>query len=80
MRRALALRRGPAPEWTADDRANLDAFLKTPAGRRFYDTLALLAVTAALRGTEERPFDAGVTAGMGRMVREIDEMREGGEG
>jgi hypothetical protein len=36
---------------------------------------ALLAVTAALRGVEERPFDAGVTAGMGRVVREIDGMR-----
>jgi hypothetical protein len=29
---------------------------------------------------EERPFDAGVTAGMGRMVREIDGMRAGEEG
>jgi hypothetical protein len=48
-------------------------------GGRFYDALALLAVTAALRGVEERPFDAGVTAGMGRVVREIDGLR-GGEG
>jgi hypothetical protein len=36
-------------------------------------------VTAALRGVEERPFEAGVTAGMGRVVREIDEMRGGEE-
>jgi hypothetical protein len=31
---------------------------------RFYDALALLAVTAVLHGVEERPFEAGVTAGM----------------
>ncbi len=58
----------------------LDAFLRTPTGGRFYDALALLAVTAALRGVEERPFEAGVTAGMGRVVREIDGMRAGEEG
>jgi hypothetical protein len=58
-----------------DYRITLDAFLRTPTGGRFYDALALLAVTAALRGVEERPFDAGVTAGMGRVVREIDGMR-----
>jgi hypothetical protein len=32
-------------------------------------------VTAALRGVDERPFDARVTVGMGRVVREIDGMR-----
>jgi len=80
LARALVLRRAPAPEWSPDDRITLDAFLRTPTGGRFYDALALLAVTAALRGVEERPFDAGVTAGMGRMVREIDGMRAGEEG
>ena len=39
-----------------------------------------VAVAAALRGLEERPFEAGVTAGMGRMVREIDGMRECADG
>jgi hypothetical protein len=78
--RALVLRRAPAPDWSPGDRMTLDAFLRTPTGGRFYDALALLAVTAALRGVEERPFDAGVTAGMGRMVREIDGMRAGEEG
>jgi hypothetical protein len=34
----------------------------------------------ALRGVEERPFEAGVTAGMGRVVREIDGMRGDEEG
>jgi hypothetical protein len=80
LARALVLRRAPASEWSPDDRITLDAFLRTPTGGRFYDALALLAVTAALRGVEERPFDAGVTAGMGRMVREIDGMRAGEEG
>jgi len=74
VKRALALRRAPGPGWTDDDRINLDVFLRTPTGRRFYDALTLLAVSAALRGVEERPFEAGVTAGMGRMVREIDSM------
>jgi hypothetical protein len=69
LARALALRRAPAHEWSPDGRITLDAFLRTPTGGRFYDALALLAVTAALRGVEERPFDAGVTAGMGRVVR-----------
>jgi hypothetical protein len=78
--RALVLRRAPAPEWSPDDRITLDAFLRTPTGGRFYDALALLAVTAALRGVEERPFEAGVTAGMGRVVREIDGMRGGKRG
>jgi hypothetical protein len=59
---------------------NLDAFLRTPTSRRFYDSLALLAVTAALRGVEERPFEAGGTAGMGRVVRELDGIRAGGRG
>ncbi len=58
LARALALRRAPASEWSPDDRITLDAFLRTPTGGRFYDALALLAVTAALRGVEERPFDA----------------------
>jgi hypothetical protein len=78
--RALILRRAPAHEWSPDDRITLDAFLRTPTGGRFYDALALLAVTAALRGVEERPFEAGVTAGMGRVVREIDGMRGGRRG
>ena len=56
LARALVLRRAPASEWSPDDRITLDAFLRTPTGRRFYDSLALLAVTAALRGVEERPF------------------------
>ena len=80
LARALVLRRPPAHEWSPDDRITLDAFLRTPTGGRFYDALALLAVTAALRGVEERPFEAGVTAGMGRVVREIDGMRGGEEG
>jgi hypothetical protein len=80
LARALALRRAPASDWSPDDRITLDAFLQTPTGGRFYDALALLAGTAALRGVEERPFDAGVTAGMGRVVREIDGMRAGEEG
>ena len=75
LARALVLRRAPASDWSPDDRITLDAFLQTPTGGRFYDALALLAVTAALRGVEERPFDAGVTAGMGGVVREIDGMR-----
>ena len=58
LARALVLRRAPASEWSPDDRITLDAFLRTPTGGRFYDALALLAVTAALRGVEERPFDA----------------------
>ena len=78
--RALVLRRAPASEWSPDDRITLDAFLRTPTGGRFYDALALLAVTAALRGVEERPFEAGVTAGMGRVVREIDGIRGWEEG
>jgi hypothetical protein len=77
LARALVLRRAPAHEWSPDDRITLDAFLRTPTGGRFYDALALLAVTAALRGVEERPFEAEVTAGMGRVVREIDAMRGG---
>jgi hypothetical protein len=78
LARALVLRRAPAHEWSPDDRMTLDAFLRTPTGCRFYDALALLVVPAALRGVEERPFDAGVTAGMGWVVREIDGMRGGG--
>jgi hypothetical protein len=80
LARVLVLRRAPAHEWSPDDRITLDAFLRTPTGRRFYDALALLAVTAALRVVEERPFEAGVTAGMGRVVREIEGMRAGGRG
>jgi hypothetical protein len=77
LARALVLRRAPAHEWSPDDRITLDAFLRTPTGGRFYDALALLAVTAALRVVEERPFEAGGTAGMGRVVREIDGMGGG---
>ena len=67
-------------EWTETDKENFERFLKTPSGAKLLLTLHALVTDRALTVQECSSHDYGVTAGMSRLLGEIENMAVDGEG
>ena len=69
----------PPEAWRDADQKQLLQFLKTPSGAKFLLTLHALVTRRALTVQEFSTHDYGVTAGMSRLLGEIENMAVNGE-
>ena len=69
----------PPEPWRDTDQKQLLQFLKTPSGTKFLLTLHTLVTLRALTVQECSTHDYGVTAGMSRLLGEIEDMAVNGE-
>lgn len=69
----------PPAAWTETDKENLDAFLRTPSGRKLLLTLHDLTVSRALSVVDRPAYDHGITGGMSVMLGEIERLACEGE-
>ena len=69
----------PPEAWKDADQKQLLQFLKTPSGTKFLLTLHALVTRRALTVQECSTHDYGVTAGMCRLLGEVESMAVDGE-
>jgi hypothetical protein len=69
----------PPEAWKDTDQKQLLQFLKTPSGTKFLLTLHALVTGRVLTVQECSTHDYGVTAGMSRLLGEIENMAVDGE-
>ena len=69
----------PPEPWRDMDQKRLLQFLKTPSGAKFLLALHTLVTGRALTVQECSTHDYGVTAGMARLLGEIENMAVNGE-
>jgi len=74
-----AARYAPPAAWTETDQTNLDAFLRTPSGKKFLLTLHDLTVSRALTPVDRTPYEHGITGGFSVMLSEIERLACEGE-
>jgi hypothetical protein len=69
----------PPAAWRETDQTNLDAFLRTPSGKKFLLTLHDLTVSRALTPIDRTPYEHGITGGFSVMLSEIERLACEGE-